>query len=90
MGYRIVYGEESVMSRRSSLRLWTAVFLLAFVVSVRLTWPQGTEYLKNVLKPADQTVQAFAQMVDGVENGQGMGEAVTAFCRSVVSSAQIG
>ena len=85
MGYRIVYGPELPVRRRSRLGLWTAVFLLVFVTAVRLTWPVGTEHLRKVLQPAEETVQAFAQMVDEVENGQGMGEAVTAFCRSVVA-----
>ena len=85
MGYRIVYGPELPRRRKGHLRLWTAVFLLAFVTTVRLTWPVGTAHLQKVLKPAEQTVQAFSQMVEEVENGQGMGEAVTAFCRTVVA-----
>ena len=86
MGYRIVYGPEFPARRRSRLGLWTAVFLLVFVTAVRLTWPVGTEYLRGILKPGEQTVQAFARMVEEVENGQGMGEAVTTFCRSVVAN----
>ena len=85
MGYRIVYGPEFPARRRSRLGLWTAVFLLVFVTAVRLTWPTGTEYLQEILKPGEQTVQAFAQMVESVGNGQGMGEAVTVFCQTVVA-----
>ena len=86
MGYRIVYGPELPVRKSSRLGLWTAVFLLVFVTAVRLVWPMGTEYLREVLKPGEETVQAFAQMVKKVENGQGMGEAVTAFCRTVVAN----
>ena len=86
MGYRIVYGPEFPPPGKSRLGLWTAVFLLVFVTAVRLTWPVGTEYLWGILKPGEQTVQAFARMVEEVENGQGMGEAVTTFCRSVVAN----
>ena len=90
MGYKIVYGDEPVVSRKNRLGLWTAVFLMVFVAFVRLTWPEGTETLRNVLEPRGETAAAFSQMVENVGAGQGMGEAVTAFCRSVVSSAQPG
>lgn len=85
MGYRIVYGEEPTAGRTGHLGLWTAAFLLVFVMAVRLTWPLGTEYLREVLVPEERTVEAFAQMVEGVGNGRGMGEAVTAFCQTVVA-----
>ena len=42
------------------------------------------------LDPKGETVVAFSEMVANVGAGQGMGEAVTAFCRSVVNSAQPG
>ena len=90
MGYRIVYGDEPITGRRSRLGLWTAGFLLVFVTCIRLTWPVGAEFLRNVFEPAGQTAEAFSEMVEHVGAGQGMGDAVTAFCRSVVSSAQIG
>ena len=90
MGYRIVYGDEPIKGQKSRLGLWTAGFLLVFVTIVRLTWPVGAECLRGVLEPDGQTVDAFSQMVENVGAGQGMGEAVTVFCRSVVSSAQIG
>ena len=90
MGYRIVYGEEPTIGRKSRLGLWTAVFLLIFVTAVRLAWPAGAEQLRAVLEPKGETVVAFSEMVANVGAGQGMGEAVTAFCRSVVNSAQSG
>ena len=90
MGYRIVYGEEPIQRKKSSLGLWTAIFMLLFVTVVRLIWPTGTEQLRLILEPKGETVQAFSEMVENVGAGQGMGEAVTAFCRSVVSSAQTG
>ena len=90
MGYRIVYGEEPTLGRKSRLSLWTAAFLLVFVAFVRLTWPEGAEQLRTVLKPSGETVEAFSRMVENVGAGQRMEEAVTAFCRSVVSGAQPG
>ena len=88
MGYRIVYAPEPVLARRRrkcSLRIWTAVFALFFVTAVRFLWPEGTEQLRRVLIPQAQTVTAFSGMVEGIENGQAVGEAVTAFCRQVVA-----
>ena len=85
MGYRIVYGDEPGVGRKGHVSLWTALFLLVFVTVVRLTWPVGTESLRGVLVPEEQTMQAFAQMVESVGNGQGMGEAVTVFCQTVVA-----
>ena len=90
MGYRIVYGEEPTLRRKSRLGLWTAAFLLIFVTAVRLAWPEGAERLCTVLEPVGEMVEAFSRMVENVGAGQGMGEAVTAFCRSVVSGAQTG
>ena len=90
MGYKIVYGEEPTLRRKSRLGLWTAAFLLVFVTAVRLAWPAGTEQLRTILEPKGETAEALSQMVANVGAGQGMGEAVTAFCRSVVSSAQPG
>ena len=90
MGYKIVYGEEPTRPRKSRLGIWTAAFLLIFVTAVRLAWPAGTEQLRTVLEPKGETVEAFSRMVANVGAGQGMGEAVTAFCRSVVTSAQPG
>ena len=90
MGYRIVYGEGPSVGRKSRLGLWTAAFLLIFVTAVRLAWPAGAEQLRSILEPRAETVEAFSQMAANVGAGQGMGEAVTAFCRSVVTSAQQG
>lgn len=86
MGYRIVYGGEPPTGRKSRLRLWTAVCLLVFVTAVRLAWPEGTEQLRQVLVPGEETAAAFSEMVENVGAGQGMGEALTAFCRTVVES----
>ena len=86
MGYRIVYGEEPTLRRKSRLGLWTAAFLLFFVTAVRLAWPSGAEQLRTVLEPGGETVAAFSEMVANVGAGQGMGEAVTVFCRTVVEN----
>lgn len=88
MGYRIVYGDDPFPreSRHPGrLRLLTAGFALAFVVAVRCFWPEGTRMLRSVLLPGDNA--AFVQMTEEIRAGAPVGDAVTAFCRSVVEEA---
>ena len=88
MGYRIVYGADPFAQERSGksrLRLWTAVFAMAFVMLVRSFWPQGTELLRQVLLPGDNA--AYEQMRTDIQAGEPIGDAVTAFCRSLVEEA---
>lgn len=87
MGYRIVYGKDPVCRtavETGRLRVMTAAAMLLFVVLVRCAWPEGREILQEVLIPEDRMVAAFSDMVAQVDNGNGIGEAVTAFCRTVV------
>lgn len=88
MGYRIVYGEDPFPKppqHRSRLRLLTAAFALAFVVLVRLFWPEGTAILQRTLLPGEEA--AFVQLTEDIRAGEPVGDAVTAFCRSVVEEA---
>ena len=87
MGYRIVYGKDPVCRNAAGtgrLRVMTAAAMLLFVVLVRCAWPEGREILRDVLIPEERMIAAFSDMVAQVDNGQGIGEAVTAFCRTVV------
>lgn len=87
MGYRIVYGRDPVVRREGSslrLRVMTAVCLLLFASLARLGWPAGREMLGRVLLPREETAAAFSEMVSRVTGGEPLGEAVTAFCQTVV------
>ena len=89
MGYRIVYGKDPVIRPRGSslrLRVMTAGCMLLFAALVRLAWPAGRAVLGEVLLPRAETAAAFSELVDQVSGGDPLGEAVTAFCRSVVES----
>ena len=89
MGYRIVYGEDPFREKprgRGRLRVLTAGFALAFVVLVRVFWPQGTSLLRQVLLPGPDAA-AFQQMAADIRAGEPVDDAVTAFCRSVVENA---
>lgn len=91
MGYRIVYGpmpKEIECNRPSPLRLqaMTAAFLLAFVIGVRLFYPEGTALLQDLLLPGGKTVteEALTGMISGLQNGEPLGEAFTAFCQEII------
>ena len=87
MGYRIVYGQDPVIKRKGgSLRGMTAAWMLLFAALVRLSWPAGREVLAEVLLPRAETAAAFSEMVAAVTGGESFAEAVTVFCRSVVSN----
>ena len=88
MGYRIVYGKDPVVRRRGGslrLRVMTAAWMLLFAGLVRMAWPAGREVLAQVLLPRAETAAAFSEMVTAVSGGEPFGDAVTAFCRSVVA-----
>ena len=88
MGYRIVYGKDPVCRTapgKGRLRMMTAAAMLVFVLLVRCAWPQGRDTLRKVLLPEEQMVTAFEEMVDCVHSGEEIGEAVVAFCRTVVA-----
>ena len=70
---------------KSHLRVLTAGFLLAFVLLVRLCWPQGTALLRQTLLPGEDP--AFLQLQSDIQAGEPLGDAVTAFCRQIVEEA---
>ena len=87
MGYRIVYGDDPFekQERRSHLRSMTAGFALALVILVRLFYPQGAQVLREVLLPGDH--EAFMQLTERIQSGEPIGDAVTAFCQTIVEEA---
>ena len=91
MGYRVIYGEdpfEKPRIRKGRLAAMTAACLLAFSMGVQCIWPEGAESLKQMVMPKETaTTAAFAQMTADLWAGEPLGDAVTAFCRSVVEGA---
>ena len=91
MSYRIVYGPDVPAVRENRinplrLQLWTAVFAVAFVLLVRQVWPEGRTVLQRILLPGEPgiTEAALIGMVEGLQAGEGVGEALTAFCRQII------
>ena len=91
MGYRVIYGEDPFVKpkiRKGRLAAMTAVCLLAFSMGVQWIWPQGAESLKQMVMPKETaTTAAFVQMTADLWAGESLGNAVKAFCRSVVEGA---
>lgn len=96
MSYRIVYGpmpkvKSTAEGNLFRFQLLTAVFLMLFALVVKCFWPQGMAVLQSVLIPGEvgATEVAFFEMLTNLKNGDAMAEAVTAFCRQVIESAEV-
>ena len=93
MAYRVDYGPSPEkgpsLFERNRIRILTAVFLLLFILAVKLLWPDGTAVLCNVLLPgeASATQTALSSLVDNLRSGEGVSEALSAFCKEIISDA---
>lgn len=92
MAYRIIYGEDPVItkqrrSRPLRLQTMTAVFFLLFALLVSFTWSEGTEKLREYLIPGERSVTqaAFQTFVEDLQEGEPVGDALTTFCRDIIS-----
>ena len=94
MGYRIEYpGPEPKVPAETNTRmrirgLIAAVFF-TFALTVRLLWPEGTEYLREAFLPVElsATEAAFSQLVADLQDGNTLGYSVDVFCRSIINEA---
>ncbi len=65
--------------------VWVAVLLLAALLA-RWLFPGGIAPLET---PAS-TKAAVAELMDGLKNGEPVGEALTVFCREIIQNGQVG
>jgi len=94
MGYRIEYERTgnirrySFTERRS--RMWPYVLGAAVMMAVCLYGFAG-DLLARFLLPGDPEItgQALDTMVEGLNSGQSLTEAITAFCQEIVANANI-
>ncbi len=90
VGYRIVYGAEPVIQKKSSgtvrIRVLVALSFLAFAWTVRLLWPEGRAVLAMHLLPGDQTLAetAFLNLLEHLKHGERMVDSLTVFCREIL------
>ena len=96
MAYRVEYGprEPKKTSRlwtQPRMQIFTAVFLLIFLLGVRQTWPEGTAKLKEFLLPGKpaSTETALQNFVVNLKEGSGIGDAFTTFCQEIIDQAQL-
>ena len=92
MGYKVMYpqfGKHRLQRQRKKpikvqIVILTAIFLVVLIAFS--VWQQGSSWLL----PGDPVVteNALQEMIDGLRDGQGLAEAVTTFCREVVSGAR--
>ncbi len=89
MGYTIKYGPEGVGKNRktSYFPFIVLIFAAVLAVSVQLV---GRQTLLQWLFPGagEQTAEAFSYLIDRLRDGQGLGETITAFCKTVLENAR--
>ncbi len=94
MAYSISYGAQrhELQERSRGGRFWllSVGFFALFLLGVQLFWEDGAQTLRQLIFPlSEQAVAALEGMVQSVRDGVSIPEAVTAFCREVIHSAQI-
>lgn len=96
MAYRIEYGPPIRQEKRERfplrLPMLTCLSFAAFLFAVKLFWPAGQEALTRLLLPlqgAGETQAAMAVFLSDLREGQSFREALTTFCRQIVSYADL-
>ena len=91
MAYRIEYGPPRPRRREKfplRLLLLTCFFFVLFLAGVKIFWPEGQARLTQLLLPAGTRV-AFRNLLDALQSGQPFYDSLTAFCREIVSYADL-
>jgi hypothetical protein len=94
MAYSIGYGQQrnDRCKKRSGKRfkMLALVFFLVFLLSVQLFSQEGAEFLRRMILPVgEESMEAFSAMIQAVEDGEPIADAVTAFCREVITHGQL-
>ena len=94
MGYKIVYGSGHPQQKKQRfwsgrMQLMTAVCFLLFILSVSMIFQEEFNYLRSIILPGttDGSNSVLAALVDNLQNDVPLKEAVTAFCRQIISDA---
>ena len=95
MGYRITYVNSTIRRRRTGihpLRLQGLIgaFLILFLLLTNAYWPAGAQKLREFLIPGDPEVTMLAaeELVQDLHSGEAVSDAVAAFCREILESAE--
>lgn len=87
MGYRIVYGKKKTrfhsLSKRSKILI---IAIVGCILLMAVSYFGGAE----VYLPGDREVTGVAleNMVDSLQDGEKLSDAITAFCREIIENAQ--
>ena len=91
MAYRIEYGPPRPRRREKfplRLLLLTCFFFVLFLTVVKIFWPEGQARLTQLLLPTG-TRAAFQDLLNALRSGQPVYDSLTAFCREIVSYADL-
>ena len=69
--------------KRPGLLMYTAI---AVIIGLIMSVPKLHEYL--IPGDPDVTSAAFSQLVSDMQSGESFGDAVTAFCREIITNAE--
>ena len=93
MGYSISYENGSAVKRKRAERGHNKllVVILAAAISFAAVRIVGYDQVKKLLIPGDAEVTqtAFHDFVDRIQQGSGVQESITAFCRDIMENASV-
>lgn len=95
MGYRIDYDrgtKQYEVTKRHPFR-FPVMLALCFVLFIAMThtfWPEGVEYLREIMIPGDNTVtlSALNHMTVELQAGTPVKDAVMTFCQEIMNGAK--
>lgn len=95
MAYRIDYGPPLPRHRKEAfplrLVLLTCGFFTTLLLGVKLLWPEGNELLARLLLPVHSSgsLDAVEAFLSALRSGEPFYDSLTAFCRHIISYADI-
>lgn len=91
MGYRIEYdrGTGSYEVTKDTPWRFGVLTVISFGLFLLLSswfWPEGIEFIRDLMIPGDDavTIQAFQNLTQELRGGTDVRDAVTAFCHEVI------
>ena len=95
MGYRIDYDNGTKHFEVVQDKPWRPWFLTAacfglFLLLCEWFWPEGRQFVRDLLIPGDDavTVQAFSNLTEEFRNGGEIKGIIIDFCREVLAGGQ--
>ena len=82
---------EIIPEQKSRIPALTAGALVVFLLLTHLFWPAGDAAIRDFLIPGEDavTLRAAKTLVENLKEGTALGEAAEAFCREILTGAQL-